>query len=88
MRAVSAEADVALRLREMGLRPGTLVSTVGTAAAGARIVGIGAARIAIDLATARCIEVAPAQSTAQSPAHSPTPTQARTQTQPQNGPRS
>ncbi len=57
MRAVSAEADTALRLREMGLRSGVQISVVGIAAAGARIVGIGAARIAVDRATARGIEV-------------------------------
>ncbi|WP_084125141.1 FeoA family protein [Demequina sp. NBRC 110054] len=61
IRAVNAEADTALRLREMGLRRGTLVGVVGIAAAGARIVSIGAARIAIDLATARSIEVKAAE---------------------------
>ncbi|MDN4472354.1 FeoA family protein [Demequina zhanjiangensis] len=59
IRAVSAESDTALRLREMGLRPGTLVSVVGIAAAGARIVAIGAARIAIDAATAAEVEADP-----------------------------
>ena len=59
IRAVSAESDTALRLREMGLRPGTLVSVVGIAAAGARIVAIRAARIAIDASTAAAVEVDP-----------------------------
>ncbi len=59
IRAVSAESDTALRLREMGLRPGTLISVVGIAAAGARIVAIRAARIAIDATTAAKVEVDP-----------------------------
>ncbi|WNM24574.1 FeoA family protein [Demequina capsici] len=69
VRAVSAEADAALRLREMGLRPGTLVRVVGIAAAGARVVGIGAARIAVDLQTARCVGVEPVPDALTSAAH-------------------
>ncbi len=57
---MSTEADAALHLREMGLRPGVIVRVVGIAAAGARIVAIGAARIALDRATAQEIEADPA----------------------------
>ena len=57
---MSTEADTALHLREMGLRPGVIVRVVGIAAAGAPIVAIGAARIALGRATAQEIEADPA----------------------------
>ncbi|WP_062379960.1 FeoA family protein [Demequina pelophila] len=57
VRAISAESTVALRLREMGLRPGARIRLAGVGAAGARIVAIGAARLAIDATTSRHIEV-------------------------------
>ncbi len=60
VRAISAESTVALRLREMGLRPGTRVRLAGRAASGARVVAIGAARIAVDRATCAHIDVEPA----------------------------
>ncbi len=60
IRAISADAAVALRLREMGLRPGTRVRLAGRGAAGARVIAIGGARIAIDRGTSALIEVEPA----------------------------
>ncbi|SEJ33046.1 FeoA family protein [Demequina mangrovi] len=60
IRSVSAEASIALRLREMGLRPGTLIRLAGRAASGARVVAVGAARIAVDRETSGLIEVEPA----------------------------
>ncbi len=60
VRSISAEAAVALRLREMGLRPGTRVRLAGRAASGARIVAVGGARIAVDRQTSALIEVEPA----------------------------
>lgn len=60
VRSISAEAPVALRLREMGLRPGTRVRIAGRAASGARIVAVGGARIAVDRQTSALIEVDPA----------------------------
>jgi ferrous iron transport protein A len=57
VRAVSTESGAVLRLREMGLRPGALVRMAGRGAGGSRIVTIGAARIAIDGATAALIDV-------------------------------
>lgn len=60
VRAVSADSNAVLRLREMGLRPGTLVRLTGLGASGSRIVSIGAARLAIDASTCALIEVDPA----------------------------
>ncbi|NYI39896.1 FeoA family protein [Demequina lutea] len=57
VRAVSTESSAVLRLREMGLRPGALVRMAGRGAGGSRIITIGAARIAIDGATAALIDV-------------------------------
>jgi len=57
VRAVSTESGVVLRLREMGLRPGALIRMTGRASGGSRIVTVGAARIAIDGATAALIDV-------------------------------
>ncbi len=60
IRAISAEAPIALRLREMGLRPGTRIRVAGRAASGARVVAISGARIAVDRQTSSLIEVEPA----------------------------
>lgn len=60
VRAVSAESSAALRLREMGVRPGALVRLAGRGASGSRILVMGASRLAIDAATAAHIEVDPA----------------------------
>ncbi len=57
VRAVSTDSAVVLRLREMGVRPGVLVRVAGHGAGGARIVTIGATRLAIDATTAALIEV-------------------------------
>ncbi len=46
-----------LWLKEIGLRPGERIRVVQKAGLGGRLVGLGCARIAIDLGTARCIEV-------------------------------
>ncbi|MDN4478951.1 FeoA family protein [Demequina sp. SYSU T00039] len=60
IRSISADAPVALRLREMGLRPGIRVRVAGRAASGARVVAVGGARIAVDRQTSALIEVDPA----------------------------
>ena len=60
VRSISAETAIALRLREMGLRPGTRFRLVGRAGSGSRVVAIGAARIAVDRTTCALIEVEPA----------------------------
>lgn len=57
VRSVSADADAVLRLREMGLRAGAAVRLDAVAAGGARVVAIGAARLAVDAATAALIDV-------------------------------
>lgn len=57
VRAVRFEADVALRMREIGLRPGGTVRVTQRAAFGGRVVAIGAARLAVDGETAGCIDV-------------------------------
>ncbi|MBC7298295.1 MAG: ferrous iron transport protein A [Demequina sp.] len=59
VRAVSAESAAVLRLREMGLRPGTVLRLTARGASGSRIVSIGAARLAIDATTCSLIEVDP-----------------------------
>jgi len=59
VRSISADADAVLRLREMGLRGGALVRLDTVAAGGARVVSIGAARLAVDRATAGLIDVEP-----------------------------
>ncbi len=60
VRAVSADSTAVLRLREMGVRPGALLRLTARGASGARIVSIGAARLAIDAETCALIEVDPA----------------------------
>lgn len=57
VRAVSSESAIVLRLREMGVRPGTLIRLTGRGASGSHIVMIGAARIAVDSSTSALIEV-------------------------------
>jgi len=57
--AVVARVDVAgpqgARLAELGLRPGAHVRTTHVAAAGVRVVALGADRIALDRATCRSV---------------------------------
>ncbi|MDN4476605.1 FeoA family protein [Demequina sp. SYSU T00192] len=60
IRAISADAPIALRLREMGLRPGTRIRLAGRAASGARVVAVAGARVAVDRRTSALIEVDPA----------------------------
>ncbi|MFV0634258.1 FeoA family protein [Demequina sp.] len=55
IQSVSTESALALRLREMGVRPGAAIRVAGKAPAGARVIAIGAARIAMDRAT--CLEI-------------------------------
>lgn len=57
VRSVSTDSGIVLRLREMGLCPGALIRLMGTGAGGARIVTIGAARIAVDKSTSALIEL-------------------------------
>ena len=59
VRSVSTESGVVLRLREMGLGPGTLLRLTGRGPSGSRIVSVGAARLAIDATTCSLIEVDP-----------------------------
>jgi len=59
VRSVSTASTLALRLRELGLRPGARVRLAARGSAGVHIVAIGASRIAIDRATAQLIEVDP-----------------------------
>ncbi len=46
-----------LRLRELGLRPGTRIQVRHATPFGGRIVQIGSRRIALDAATARAVQV-------------------------------
>jgi ferrous iron transport protein A len=46
-----------LRLKEMGLRPGERIRVIQKAGIGGRVIALGCARIAVDSATARAIEV-------------------------------
>ncbi|MDZ7577141.1 MAG: FeoA family protein [Candidatus Nanopelagicales bacterium] len=48
---------VVRRLAVMGLPPGTMVQVIAHATSGARILGIGASRLAIDSQVARQLEV-------------------------------
>ena len=54
---VDVAPDIRLRLREIGLRPGTLARVTHTGAFGGRVIGLGADRFAVDAATCRRIEV-------------------------------
>lgn len=57
VRSVSAESDAVLRLREMGLHNGVTIRLDLIATGGACIVTVGAARLAIDRATAALIDL-------------------------------
>jgi ferrous iron transport protein A len=57
IRAVRFEADAALRMREIGLRPGGTVRVIQRAAFGGRLIAAGAGRLALDGATAACVDV-------------------------------
>ena len=57
IRAVRFEAGAVLRMREIGLRPGGAVRVIQRAAFGGRVIAAGAGRLALDGATAACIDV-------------------------------
>ena len=59
VRAVGGDPTTALRLRGMGVKPGTTLTVTARGASGSRIVSFGAARLAIDSATSALIEVEP-----------------------------
>ncbi|MDO5031216.1 FeoA family protein [Corynebacterium sp.] len=53
----TCDAALALRLGELGIRPGATLTMGQRVAGGARIVSVGACRYAIDQRTLRAIEV-------------------------------
>jgi ferrous iron transport protein A len=57
VRAVRVASDAALRMRELGLRPGGTVRVIQRAAFGGRVVATGAGRLALDGATAARVDV-------------------------------
>jgi ferrous iron transport protein A len=57
--ASSAERRRALRLAELGLRPGSRLTVLSRTSGGGRVVGVGHARIALGRALARHLHVAP-----------------------------
>lgn len=57
---VIAAPSHALRLRELGFRPGASVRITHRAAFGGRVVAIGADRFALDRSTCHRVEVEPA----------------------------
>lgn len=54
---VSAPPSARLRMREVGLRVGSVVRVTQQGPFGGRVVAVGASRIAVDRATATRIEV-------------------------------
>ena len=59
--AIETQPALAVRLRELGFRPGTRVQIGRTVAGGARIVSVGTARSAVDAHTLRQLEVVPVE---------------------------
>lgn len=59
--AVETQPALAVRLRELGFRPGTRVQIGRTVAGGARVVSMGTARYAVDAHTLRQLEVIPVE---------------------------
>lgn len=57
---VGVAHDMLLRAQEMGLRSGTVVRVTHRGAFGSVVIAIGAARVALDGATARAVTVEPA----------------------------
>lgn len=55
--AVDLDQSMRLRLGELGLRPGSVLSVTHLAAFGGRVVAVGADRFAVDAATCGRIEV-------------------------------
>lgn len=56
--AVDPDCEACLRMRELGLRVGTCVRVTHRGPAGARVVAVGATRVAVDALTAARIAVA------------------------------
>jgi len=57
--AIDERPALALRLRELGFRPGMRVRIGRKVAGGARLVTVGTAHYAVDVATLRQLEVSP-----------------------------
>ena len=57
--AIESQPALALRMRELGFRPGVRVKMGRKVAGGARLVTIGSARYAVDAHTLRQLEVIP-----------------------------
>jgi ferrous iron transport protein A len=55
--AVAADPRVIRRLAELGVRPGAKVAVLRRTAGGGRILNVADARVALDAATARVIEL-------------------------------
>jgi ferrous iron transport protein A len=55
--AVRLEPADRLRLAELGLRPGAVVTVLRRMAGGARLIALGTSRIAVDPRTARALAV-------------------------------
>ncbi len=56
--AVDPACEACLRMRELGLRVGTCIRVTHRGPAGARVVAVGASRVAVDALTASRIAVA------------------------------
>lgn len=59
--ALETQPALAMRLRELGFRPGARVHIGRTVAGGARLVSVGTARYAVDSRTLRQLEVIPVE---------------------------
>ena len=57
--AIESQPSLALRMRELGFRPGVRVQIGRKVAGGARLVTLGTARYAVDAATLSQLEVIP-----------------------------
>jgi len=55
--AVDLPPSHRLRLAQLGLRPGAVVTVLHRMAGGARLVALGSSRVAVDPATARAVTV-------------------------------
>lgn len=55
--AVGVTGPERLRLAELGLRPGAVVTVLARLSGGGRLVGLGSGRIAVDPRTARALSV-------------------------------
>jgi ferrous iron transport protein A len=58
---VRLPAPEAFRLKEMGIRPGTLAHVTQHAAFGGRVIAVAGSRFALDAATAALIDVEPVE---------------------------